>query len=223
MTTTASPSSGRRSQRERREHTRAQLIAATITCIAEHGYQATTTRRVAEIADVSLGALAHHFPSRLDLITSALDEISQRMTVDLPARIEACRSRQRDTLGILDALWSLFHGQLFTVWVKVWLAAAEEPDLYAALVPLEARVSAAISENVAAAAPTTPPQRGWTRRMGIVLDAMRGHAFITRFQPHSTQWRDDRWPAMRTELAALLADIASDDTHPGPHSPTERH
>jgi len=212
MTMAGSPSSGRRSQRERREHTRAQLVAATITCIAEYGYQATTTRRVAEIADVSLGALAHHFPSRLDLITSALDEVSERMTADLPARVEACPGRERDEFGILDALWSLFRGELFTVWVKVWLAAAEDPELYAALVPLEARLSAAISENVAAAAPTTPPRRGWTRRIGIVLDAMRGHAFITDFQPRAAQPRDDHWPAMREELAALLVEVANDPT-----------
>lgn len=212
MTMAGSPSSGRRSQRERREHTRAQLVAATITCIAEYGYQATTTRRVAEIADVSLGALAHHFPSRLDLITSALDEVSERMTADLPARVDACRGRERDEFGILDALWSLFRDELFTVWVKVWLAAAEDPELYAALVPLEARLSAAISENVAAAAPTTPPRRGWTRRIGIVLDAMRGHAFITDFQPRAAQPRDDHWPAMREELAALLVEVANDPT-----------
>lgn len=211
MSMAMSPSSGRRSQRERREHTRARLVAATIACIAEHGYQATTTRRVAEIAEVSLGAVAHHFPSRLDLITSALDEVSQRMTEEFPARIAASCDPDGDTLGNLDALWGLFHGQLFTVWVKVWLAAAEDRELYAALVPLEARVSAAISENVAAAAPTTPPQQGWTRRMGIVLDAMRGRAFLTGFQPRAARPRDDHWPAMREELAALLVEVTDDD------------
>jgi AcrR family transcriptional regulator len=212
MTTAASPPSGRRSQRERREQTRAQLVAATITCIAEHGYQATTTRRVAELADVSLGALAHHFPSRLDLITSALDEVGQRLTAELRERIVAVHGRARDEFGILDALWSLFRSELFTVWVKVWLAAAEDAELYAALVPLEARLSAVISENVAAAAPTARPRRAWTRRMGIVLDAMRGRAFIAGFQPRATRSRDDHWPAMRAELAALLVDVTDDDT-----------
>jgi AcrR family transcriptional regulator len=211
MTTAMSPSSGRRSQRERREHTRAQLVAATITCIAEYGYQATTTRRVAEIADVSLGALAHHFPSRLDLITSALDEVSQRMTAERPAH----RETGRDPFGILDELWSLFRGELFTVWVKVWLAAAEDSDLYAALVPLEARVAAVISENVAAAAPTTPPRRAWTRRMGIALDAMRGRAFIAGFQPRAAQPPDDHWPTLRAELVALLSEVANGNTDPG--------
>ena len=213
MPMATSPSSGRRTQRERREHTRGRLVAATITCIAEHGYQATTTRRVAEIADVSLGALAHHFPSRLDLVTSALDEVSQRMTASLPERISA--GRDQHTFGILDALWSLFRDELFTVWVKVWLAAAEDPELYAALVPLEARVSAAIAENVAALAPIL--DRGWTRRMGIVLDAMRGHAFIANFQPRATPPRDDHWPTMRAELAAVLTAATNDDT------PTDTH
>lgn len=209
MVMAGSPTGGRRTQRERREQTRARLIEATITCLARHGYQATTTRRVAEIASVSLGALAHHFPSRLELITGALDEVSHRMYLGLPAAVDARSGPGQDPAQVLDALWSLFSGDLFTVWAKVWLAAGEDPDLHAAMVPLEARIAATIAETVAAAAPTTPPQRSWTRRMGIVLDAMRGRAFITRFQPRLTE-APDSWPAMRSELTALLADVTTD-------------
>lgn len=213
MVMTSSTHSARRTQRQRREQTRAMLVTATITCLAEHGYQATTTRRVAEIADVSLGALAHHFPSRLDLVTSALDEVSHRMSVELPERGDP------DPFPILDALWALFSGELFTVWAKVWVAAAEDPELHAALVPLEARIAATISEAVAAAAPATPPQRPWTRRMGVVLDAMRGRAFIAGFQPRPTEPEPDRWPAMRSELAAVLADVMPDRTRVGRSAP----
>src|ERR1700761_2841821 len=77
----------RRTQRERRASTRARIIDATITGLAERGYQATTTRRVAELAGVSPGTLAHHFPSRLDLITSTLEEIGQRLAHDLHSRL----------------------------------------------------------------------------------------------------------------------------------------
>ena len=212
MVMTASPTGGRRTQRERREQTRARLFEATITCLAQHGYQATTTRRVAEIAAVSLGALAHHFPSRLDLITGALDEVSHRISQALPATVDARSGPAQDPFQVLDTLWSQFSGDLFTVWAKVWLAAVEDPDLHAALVPLEARIAATIAETVAAAAPTTPPQRTWTRRMGIVLDAMRGRAFITQFQPRLTEAHDG-WPAMRTELTALLTEVTNDPTH----------
>lgn len=190
-----------RTQRERREQTRAQLVSATISSLAEHGYPATTTRRVAEIADVSLGALAHHFPSRLDLVASALDEVSHRMVVETP-------DASADPFRVLDTLWALFSGELFTVWAKVWIAAAEDPELHAALIPLEARIAATIADAVAAAAPTTPPQRAWTRRMAVVLDAMRGRAFIDGFQPRHVEPPPDRWPAMRAELAALLAEAS---------------
>lgn len=200
MVVTGSGESARRTQRERREQTRARLVTATITCLAEHGYPATTTRRVAEIADVSLGALAHHFPSRLALVTSTLDEVSRRMSVEMPAHPGA----DPDPFRVLDALWALFSGELFTVWVKVWVAAAEDPELYAALVPLEARIAVTISEAVAAAAPTSPPQRSWTSRMGVVLDAMRGRAFIAGFQPRPAEPNPGRWPVMRSELAAVL-------------------
>ncbi|GAA1278649.1 hypothetical protein GCM10009609_47530 [Pseudonocardia aurantiaca] len=79
------------------------------------------------------------------------------------------------------------------------------------------------AETVAAAAPTTPPQRSWTRRMGVVLDSMRGRVFITRFQSRLTEPHDG-WPAMRTELTALLTDVTNDRTsqHPRSGSPVGR-
>ncbi|MFZ3268217.1 MAG: helix-turn-helix domain-containing protein, partial [Mycobacterium sp.] len=61
-------------QQARRDQTRARLIEATIRSIADHGYPATTTRQIAESAGASLGAIAHHFPARVDLIATALEE-----------------------------------------------------------------------------------------------------------------------------------------------------
>ena len=75
-----------RTQQARRDQTRARLIEATIRSIADHGYPATTTRQIAESAGASLGAIAHHFPARVDLIATALDEVGHRMETELRRR-----------------------------------------------------------------------------------------------------------------------------------------
>jgi AcrR family transcriptional regulator len=194
----------RRTQRERREDTRRRLIEATISAIAADGYRAATTRRVAELAGVSLGALAHHFPSREGLIATTIDDVGQRVACDLRGRLGAIDPDDgRRTRKLLDVLWSYFDGELFGVWLKVWLAAAEDPALYARLAPIDRDLNTAVSAAVADLAPDGVAQRAWAQRVGVALSAMRGLALALNIEPHEPR-RADPWPATRRELAHLL-------------------
>jgi len=68
----------RRTQQQRREATRARLIDATITTLVEHGYAATSTSRVLEVAGMSVGGMYRHFPTLLDLVVAAAEEVRKR-------------------------------------------------------------------------------------------------------------------------------------------------
>jgi DNA-binding transcriptional regulator YbjK len=50
-----------------------RILAATMAIIGEQGLEAVTHRSVAGKAGVSLGAISHHFPTRADLLSSALE------------------------------------------------------------------------------------------------------------------------------------------------------
>lgn len=204
MTTATAP--GRRSQAERREQTRSALIAATIRAISQEGYQATTTRRVAELADSSLGALAHHFPSRLDLIAASLDEVGKRAVDDLGALAADLPAEGRDRVcAVLDAIWTYFNGELFVVWLRVWVAAAEDPELYRRLVPLQPELSRAIGAATAELWPADVARKEWTIRLNVALDTMRGLAFRRTVEP-GAQKDQEAWPRTRAELLRLLMD-----------------
>jgi AcrR family transcriptional regulator len=194
----------RRTQAERREQTRALLITTTIRAIAEEGYHATTTRRVAELAESSLGALAHHFPSRLDLVTAALDEVGRRTVADLRAQAADLPTDGPARLrAALDAIWAYFSGELFVVWLRVWVAAAEDPALYRRLAPLQPEMSRAVSAAGADLAPAGVPRREWNSRLTVALDAMRGLALRRAVEPRETD-DDDPWPSVRDQLVRLL-------------------
>ncbi|MEZ0050224.1 AcrR family transcriptional regulator [Mycobacterium sp. MAA66] len=193
-------------QQERRDKTRARLIDATITSIADHGYPATTTRQVAELAEASLGALAHHFPARIDLITTALDEVGRRMQAEIRDRAMQSVSiaGAGRTPALLDALWTAFTSDLYTVWVKVWIAAADDPELYTALAALERPQSALFAAIAVDTAPKRLSRADWTRRFSAALDAMRGLALTLATQPRATPINHDPWPDLRRELTQLL-------------------
>ena len=93
----------REPKQDRSRATRLRLLEATMDCLAELGWGATTVSVVAERAGVSRGAIQHHFPTREDLITAALEfmfdsrmDHARNETPDLPpgsARTEAIVSR----------------------------------------------------------------------------------------------------------------------------------
>ena len=101
-------------------------------------------------------------------------------------------------------LWTAFTDDLYTVWVKVWIAAADDPELYAALAPLERPQSAVFAAIAADVAPKHVPRAEWTRRFSVALDAMRGLALTLTMQPRTTPVQRDPWPDLRRELARLL-------------------
>lgn len=49
------------------QHTREQILDATLRCLVSEGYAHSTIDTIASRAGVSRGAMTHHFPSRADL------------------------------------------------------------------------------------------------------------------------------------------------------------
>lgn len=200
----SSASGPRRTQPQRTEHTRGVLVQATIQAIRDDGYRATTTRRVASYAGVSLGALAHHFPNRSDLIAAALDAVAARLIHSVQVETNALRRGTADaSRRLLDALWRSFTDEAFLVWLRVWLAAADDPDLRDAVLEADRRMSRNLARILPRLAPDSLSTTDWMRRLNVCLDAIRGLCLIQHYQPRREP-APDRWQPTRRELIRLL-------------------
>ncbi len=137
MTTTA-----RAPQQDRSRVTRARLLEAAITCLAELGWTASTVSIVAERAGVSRGAAQHHFPTREALFTAALAHVAQVRGEQLKHEVAALpvRDGRPETAALVELVFSLFTGPLFRAALALWTAAAAEPQLREQIVPLEAHI-----------------------------------------------------------------------------------
>jgi AcrR family transcriptional regulator len=131
----------REPQQDRSRATRARLLEAAITSLAELGYQASTVSVVAERAGVSRGAAQHHFPTRDALFTAALEHVAQVRAEELRReRAHLPGGAHPDTAAVVDLVFALFSGTLFRAALALWVAAAAEPALRDQVVPLEARI-----------------------------------------------------------------------------------
>jgi AcrR family transcriptional regulator len=180
-------------------------LRATIESLLEVGYAATTTREVAERAGVSQGAQTHHFPHRVDLVASAFEELAQQRT-------ERYRERARDLpadrgarlRALLDLLWEDFSSPLFTVAAKLWVAAADDPELRERLVPVERRINAGVAELAREVAGELGAEPGFERQLAVAMNTVAGLALVREFDPSGRARRGNPWAYHRDALERML-------------------
>src|SRR6187397_2883313 len=78
-------STGRRTQQERREATREQLLAAAANVFAARGFHATSLDAIAEEAGFSRGAVYYNFADKEELFLELLDRRCAERAQDLRA------------------------------------------------------------------------------------------------------------------------------------------
>lgn len=105
-----------------------------MACLDDHGWAGSTVSVVAERAGVSRGAAQHHFPTREDLFTAAVEYVAEQ-------RSRALRALPRqDRAEVMTALVDLYTGPLFRAALHLWVAASDEEQLHARVTELEARL-----------------------------------------------------------------------------------
>lgn len=124
-------------QQDRSRLTRHRLLEATVDCLAEFGWSATTVAVVAERAGVSRGAAQHHFPTREDLITAALEFMFDSRMQQARREVTELPDGEGRTEAVVCRLVDYYTGTLFKAALQVWTAAAADPALRARVLPLE--------------------------------------------------------------------------------------
>jgi AcrR family transcriptional regulator len=127
----------RRTQEERSTETRTKILDATLACLIERGYAGTSTPEVCRRAELSRGALLHHFPTREELVISAVAHLAARRALEIRARAKKLAGRKDGLEAVLELMWSSYDGPLFHAALELWVAARSDRALHAALVPVE--------------------------------------------------------------------------------------
>jgi AcrR family transcriptional regulator len=128
------PPTAKSPKQDRSRATRQRLLEAAVACLAEVGWAGSTVSVVAERAGVSRGAAQHHFPTREDLFTAAVEYVAEE-------RSQALRELpSQDRTAVVAALVDLYTGPLFRAALHLWVAASNEEQLRPRVTELEAKV-----------------------------------------------------------------------------------
>ncbi|WP_327403249.1 TetR/AcrR family transcriptional regulator [Streptomyces sp. NBC_01288] len=169
--TTAPGAVDRRPKQDRSRATRQRLLEAAVSCLAEHGWAGSTVSVVAERAGVSRGAAQHHFPTREDLFTAAVEYVAEERSTALRTLFPEGAANRR---AVIDALVDLYTGPLFRAALHLWVAASNEDQLRPRVTELEAKVGRETHRIAVELLDADESQQGVRETVQGLLDMARG-------------------------------------------------
>lgn len=131
----------RRTNVDRSATTRRQILEATVRCLGEQGYGAVTNMLVAKEADVSRGAMMHHFPTRQHLLVATLEYALVKMSayrLDELSKLPPGLPRYR---ALIDLAWTTSRMPEGIATNEIRAGSRSEPDIRAALTPIMTKLS----------------------------------------------------------------------------------
>ena len=199
-------------QQERSRATQARLLEATLECLVEHGWSGTTTTIVAARAGVSRGAQLHHYPTRTALVAAAVEHLAERRAAEIRAEATDLPSGPGRLDRVIDMLAASFTGPLFVAALELWVAARTDPELRAALLPLEARVGREMHRLTVDLLGADERVPGVRESIQATLDLLRGLG-VASLLSDDTVRRTALLDTWKRQLAAILTTPADPPPH----------
>ncbi|WP_018682997.1 TetR/AcrR family transcriptional regulator [Actinokineospora enzanensis] len=164
----------REPRQDRSRVTRQRLLAAAVDCLAEVGWTGSTVSVVAERAGVSRGAAQHHFPTREDLFTAAIEYVTEQRVTHIRSGFPDLPAGRDRTEFVVHTIGEMYAGKLFRAALHLWVAAASDNQLRKRVVPLEARVGRETHRLAVEALGADESRPGVREAVQATLDLARG-------------------------------------------------
>jgi AcrR family transcriptional regulator len=105
------------------------LLDATVDCLVERGYASLSTTEIADRAGVSRGAQLHHYPTKGELVSAAIEHLFQRRHEEYLEGLARLPPGTDRAEASIEKLWSMFSGPTFYAWLELLVAARTDPSL----------------------------------------------------------------------------------------------
>jgi AcrR family transcriptional regulator len=105
-----------------------------------------STNDVVRRAQVSRGALAHHFPTKAELVSAAAQRLLDLRAIEFRERFRSIPPEQRTPAEALTVLWSFYDDPGGLALLELTVAARSHPELKAVLGPVSHQIAVNTTE-----------------------------------------------------------------------------
>jgi AcrR family transcriptional regulator len=183
-----------------------RLLDATIQCLIEHGYAATTTRKVAEIAGVSQGAQQHYYPTKAALVEAALQRLMDRLLVDAADRGVQASSEFDRAVAFIDMVLELHRLPIAPAVIELLTAARTDSTLGACAASMTTAGVDALLVLAGDAIPTYAAAPGFADLVQLLFATARGTALLAEIP--GADRAHPSWTAVRDHFVQVLGTLA---------------
>jgi len=136
-------------QQRKSAQTRVAILEAAIDCLAKHGYARTTTQLIAQVAEISRGAMLHHYATKQELIAAVIDYTFYKRMEIFTGGVSSLTEEQRthDITGV-ERYWESLLTDEFAAYVELLVAARTDPELRSIFLPKARRYDRVEREEV---------------------------------------------------------------------------
>jgi AcrR family transcriptional regulator len=185
---------------------RQRLLDATIDCLVEYGYSGTTTTRVADRAGVTRGAQVHHFPTKADLVTSAIRHLGAKRTEVALAELDRLKDSADPVGDALDLMWQMHQGPVFSATVELWVAARTDEELHRQMSEVEPIATSSLLEFGKGVLPRYADHPEFLHAVYTAMDVVRG-ILIASWATRGASELEARWARARGHLRLLFTSL----------------
>ena len=199
------PEKVRRTQEERRTATRTRILDAAVESLLERGYGATTVGEVQARAGVARGTLLHHFPTRVDIMVSAVTHITDQRAAQFEREVAVLPPGAGRMSALVDLAWRDLSSPQFFAALELWVAARTDLGLREALVPVERKLFASIHQSVRTVLGPDEADPRIPTLVEFTIDLLTGLALST-ILTHDLGTREVLLRRWKTALSVLLGE-----------------
>jgi AcrR family transcriptional regulator len=152
MVSTTEQTKRRRAQRQTPALRRQDLLAVTISCLAQLGPRGTTGREICRRAGVSHGLLRHYFSNPDNLLLETYQELCDSFIARFEEELAA---NYADPWKTIDRLFEVHFSDewsnpdILGAWIAFWALVRNNPEFAAVSVNYNARLHAQLEQAVA--------------------------------------------------------------------------
>ncbi|MBB4633145.1 TetR/AcrR family transcriptional regulator [Sphingosinicella soli] len=175
MTSTNIETKTRRVRRQTPELRRQDLLAVTISCLAQLGPRGTTGREICRRAGVSHGLLRHYFSNPDNLLLETYQELCDSFIARFEDELAAGYTDPWKTVDRLFEVhfsdeWS--NPDILGAWIAFWALVRNNPDFAAVSADYNARLHALLDQAVGRLPPGPVPPRDIAALVSATMDGL---------------------------------------------------
>ncbi|MCP5060501.1 MAG: TetR/AcrR family transcriptional regulator [bacterium] len=166
----------RRTQKQRRETTRRELLEATVEMLVEHGWAGATTTRICARSGLSQGALFSHFPTKAALVAAAAAVLFADLKQLFQARLPRLVGAQDRAEAAVRVLWEIFQEPKLHTAFELYNASRTDRELARTLAPVADQHGADLRRIAHELFPNVAGRPDFETTVSLVVNALQGAA-----------------------------------------------